>query len=70
MIYYLSFKIVLSFFLRLMSKLNSVMWTMMIAAETSEAVFVVEPLWHLSLSAVYVMDRTDIGTDAALHAFL
>ena len=69
-IWYLSFKIVLSFLLCLVSKLNGMVWTMMIAAETGEAVLVVEPLRHLSLPTINVFDRANIGTDATLHAFV
>ena len=45
-------------------------WTMMIARETGEAVVVVEPYRLLAFAARYVVHRADVGTDAALHASL
>lgn len=46
------------------------MWTMMIARETGEAVVVMEPYGLLTLAAINVAHRADVGTDAALHASL
>ena len=45
-------------------------WTMMIARETGEAVVVVEPYGSLAFAARDVAHRADVGTDAALHASL
>lgn len=45
-------------------------WTMMIARETGEAVVVVEPYRLLAFAARYVAHRADVGTDAAFHASL
>lgn len=46
------------------------MRTMMIARETGEAVVVVEPYRLFAFAARDVAHRTDVGTDAALHASL
>ena len=45
-------------------------WTMMIARETGEAVVVVEPYRLLAFAARDVAHRADVGTDAAFHASL
>ena len=45
-------------------------WTMMIARETGEAVVVVEPDWIFAMPALDITYRTYVGTDAALHASL
>mgnify|MGYP006934211145 FL=1 len=69
-IYNLSFIIVLSFLLCLVTKLDGVVRTVVIATEAGEAVLVVQPLWRLALATLDVAHRTDVGADTALHAFL
>lgn len=64
------FKIILSLLLCLVSKLDGVVWTMVITAEAGEAILVMQPGRHLPFASVYVTDRTDIGADATLHAFV
>lgn len=54
----------------LSAKLDGMMWTMMIARETGEAVVVMEPYGLLTLAAINVAHRADVGTDTALHASL
>lgn len=64
------FIIILSFLLSLSAKLDGMMWTMMIARETGEAVVVVEPYRLFAFAARDVAHRTDVGADAAFHASL
>ena len=45
-------------------------WTMMIARETGEAVVVVEPYRLFAFASRDVAHRADVGTDAAFHASL
>ena len=54
----------------LSAKLDGMMWTMMIARETGEAVVVVEPYRLLAFASRDVAHRADVGTDAAFHASL
>lgn len=54
----------------LSAKLDGMVWTMMIARETGEAVVVMEPYRLLAFAARYVAHRADVGTDAAFHASL
>ena len=54
----------------LSAKLDGMMWTMMIARETGEAVVVVEPYRLLAFASRDVAHRADVGTDAAFHTFV
>ena len=63
-------EVVLPLLLCLASKLDGMVWTMMIAAEAGEAILVVQPGRHLSFTSVNIADRTDVGTDAAFHTFV
>ena len=54
----------------LSAKLDGMMWTMMIARETGEAVVVMEPYGLLAFASKDVAHRADVDTDAALHASL
>ena len=62
------FEEVLSLFLCLVTELNGVVGTMMVAVETGEAILMVKPHGLVSLSAVDVAHRADVGADAALDA--
>ena len=59
---------VLSFLLSLVPKLDGVMRTMVIAGEAGEAILVVQPFRIGSMPSLDIAYRTDIGTDATLHA--
>ena len=61
-------EIVLSLLLSLVSKLNGVMRTMVIAGKAGEAILMVQPDWIFAMSALDITYRTYVGTDAALHA--
>ena len=61
-------EIVLSLLLSLVSKLNGVMRTMVIAGKAGEAILMVQPDWIFAMPALDITYRTYVGTDAALHA--
>ena len=44
------------------------MWTMVIAGKAGEAILMVQPDWMFAMTTLDVAHRTDVGTDAALHA--
>ena len=62
------FEIVLSLLLSLVSKLDGVMRTMVIAGKAGEAILMVQPDWIFAMPALDITYRTDVGTDATLHA--
>ncbi len=59
---------VLSFLLSLVSKLDGVMRTMVIAGKAGEAILVMQPFRIFAMTALDIAYRTDVGTDATLHA--
>ena len=61
-------EIVLSLLLSLVSKLDGVMRTMVIARKAGEAILVVQPNWIFAMATLDIAYRTDVGTDTALHA--
>ena len=58
------------FLLSLASKLDGVMRTMVIAGKAGEAILVMQPFWIFSMTALDIAYRTDVGTDATLHALV
>ena len=63
-------EIVLSLLLSLVSKLDGVMRTMVIAGKAGEAILVMQPFRIFSMPALDIAYRTDVGTDATLHALV
>ena len=61
-------EIVLSLLLSLVSKLDGVMRTMVIARKAGEAILMVQPDWIFAMATLDIAYRTDVGTDTALHA--
>ncbi len=61
---------VLSFLLSLVTKLDGVMRTMVIAGKAGEAILVMQPFRIFSVPALDIAYRTDVGTDATLHALV
>ncbi len=60
----------MSFLLSLASKLDGVMRTMVIAGKAGEAILVMQPFRIFSMTALDIAYRTDVGTDATLHALV
>ena len=63
-------KEILSLLPGLFSKLNGMMWTMVIAGKAGEAILVMQPFRIFSMTALDIAYRTDVGTDATLHALV
>lgn len=61
-------KEILSLLPGLFSKLDGMMWTMVIAGKAGEAILVMQPFRVFSMTALDIAYRTDVGTDATLHA--
>ena len=51
-----------------MTKLDGMMRTMVVACEAGEAILVMQPFRVSTMTALDIAYRTDIGTDATLHA--
>mgnify|MGYP003562920573 FL=1 len=61
-------KEILSLLPGLFSKLDGVMRTLVIAGKAGEAILVMQPFRIFSMTALDITYRTDVGTDATLHA--
>ena len=61
-------KEILSLLPGLFSKLNGMMRTMVVACEAGEAILVMQPFRVSTMTALDITYRTDVGTDATLHA--
>ena len=61
-------KEILSLLPGLFSKLNGMMRTMVVACEAGEAILVMQPFRVSAMTALDITYRTDVGTDATLHA--
>ena len=61
-------KEILSLLPGLFSKLNGMMRTMVVACEAGEAILVMQPFRVSTMTSLDIAYRTDIGTDATLHA--
>ena len=64
------FKIVLSFFLSLLSEFYGVMRAVVIAGEAGEAILVVQPFGIFAVTALDIAHGTNIGADATLHTLV
>lgn len=54
----------------LLSEFDSVVRTVVIAGEASEAILVVKPFGIFSVSALDIAHRTDFGADATFHTLV
>lgn len=64
------FIIILSFLLGLMSELDGVVRTVVIAGEAGEAILVVQPLGIFAMTALDIAHGTDVGADATFHTLV